>query len=599
MGISLSLAVLLTKGTNMKEKQRLHLSKSCFGVTVVAMCLFSVANLQAATYIWDPGATGGGGGGGAGTWDVSTAKWYDSTIPGDVTWTAGGDAEFDNTGGLITITTDGTTGVSAQNMTFNVDAYRITAEKITLAGTPTITTAAGQAEIDSVVADAAQGFTKTGTGTLYLYPSNPNLTGKITVNQGTLKYRLVDSLGANPGAFVANQITLAAGTTLEAVNGTAPGGNAGITTTGTGFVTIKNDSSGSHLRTAAITGTTGIKIVCLGNKGFAPGAGSNYNGDTEIVQGSIQPAANNCLPYGAGKGNLILDAGTSIYWNNTSQNINGLYGAAGTSIDKGGSGTRAFTFGNGDANGDFSGTLKNTGTATMPLTKVGTGTQIFRAGQSTNPGTLTISAGTVKFVDGATLASNLWDVQSGSTLDITDAGYTFLSGKTLEGKGTVLGNVTMQGTLSPGESAGQLTVDGNVSLSGDFKEEITGNVAGTSYDQLLVTGANHTVSLGGTLTITAPYIAGATDMFWVVNDSDPSTTLSGAFTNYPTSGTAITGLPGLTGFGVYYNADFATGSLSGGNDVVIAYVPEPATVSMLLAAIVMLGGVLAHKRRCK
>ena len=136
---------------------------------------------------------------------------------------------------------------------------------------------------------------------------------------------------------------------------------------------------------------------------------------------------------------------------------------------------------------------------------------------------------------------------SGATLDVLSSGalagdVTAASGATtivngtvtgnvanagaLSGTGTVIGAVTNSGTLSPGNnSIGIFSVDGSYSqtAAGTLAIQLTPAavpVAGTNYDQLLVTGSPGTATLGGTLAL-APasglYVAGAT--YDVVNAS--------------------------------------------------------------------------------
>jgi hypothetical protein len=71
----------------------------------------------------------------------------------------------------------------------------------------------------------------------------------------------------------------------------------------------------------------------------------------------------------------------------------------------------------------------------------------------------------------------------------------------LEGKGTIIANVSSSGTVSPGESPGLLTINGSFtqSSSGILDIEIGGSNAGVDYDVLKVTGA---ATLGGTLRVT-------------------------------------------------------------------------------------------------
>ncbi len=128
-------------------------------------------------------------------------------------------------------------------------------------------------------------------------------------------------------------------------------------------------------------------------------------------------------------------------------------------------------------------------------------------------------------------------------------------------------------------------------LSGNYNEEVDGAAAGTGYDQLLVIGANRTVTLGGTLTVTSTYTPVAGDMFWIIVNDVASSILNGLFSNYA-NGDPIGAIPG---YNIYYNADSSTSSLSGGNDVVLA-IPEPGALLMLVIAA---GLCLAYRRTRK
>jgi hypothetical protein len=94
------------------------------------------------------------------------------------------------------------------------------------------------------------------------------------------------------------------------------------------------------------------------------------------------------------------------------------------------------------------------------------------------------------------------------------------------GTGTISGNLTNAGTVSPGTSPGIITVDGDYTQESDgvLKIELGGDAAGTGYDQLQVTGA---ASLDGTLNVSLinGLIPSKGDTFIIIT----STSLTGAF----------------------------------------------------------------------
>ncbi len=98
-------------------------------------------------------------------------------------------------------------------------------------------------------------------------------------------------------------------------------------------------------------------------------------------------------------------------------------------------------------------------------------------------------------------------------------------------------------TLSPGASAGQVTIGGNLTLhSGDtLVIEVNGTSAATNYDNFVVTGST---TLGNaTLNITVGYSPSAGDTITIID----STTLGGTFGNYA-QGAVVS-----SGFRINYN----------------------------------------------
>lgn len=144
----------------------------------------------------------------------------------------------------------------------------------------------------------------------------------------------------------------------------------------------------------------------------------------------------------------------------------------------------------------------------------------------TNNGTIDIVAGNLNFLKGMDNGENavidLGDgtLNPGTTLNLA-------SGDSLIGSGTLAANLVSSGTVSPGNSAGGITVQGDYTQSADgiLDIELGGTTAGTQYDQLTVTG---TATMAGTLNVSLingfePQVG---DSFSIL----PYSTRSGGFT---------------------------------------------------------------------
>ena len=166
---------------------------------IICICLLAATTSPAVSLVWDP-AMDGSGSGGIGTWDTVTLpavqNWYDVAIPGDVAWSAGSDAVFGGVGGLVTVSTPSSAGVSVNNLTFNVDGYTIAGDPLNLTAAPTVTVtnAADTATISAVLSQPGTAtpnpntFTKSGSGKLVI--SNPAsvIDGRFTINAGEVVF---------------------------------------------------------------------------------------------------------------------------------------------------------------------------------------------------------------------------------------------------------------------------------------------------------------------------------------------------------------------------------------------------------------------------
>jgi T5SS/PEP-CTERM-associated repeat protein/autotransporter-associated beta strand protein len=223
------------------------------------------------------------------------------------------------------------------------------------------------------------------------------------------------------------------------------------------------------------------------------------------------------------------------------------------------------------------------------LVKLGGGKLTLASNNYT--GSTTIAEGTLAFSSLGRLASNLIDVQSGATFDVSakSVGCLLAANQTLTGSGVIVGNMIIKGIHDPGSSPGIETMKGNYSLLGELKIDLLGTNVGTEYDEVLISGSSaYDATLGGTLTLNWGDMsdAGESAKLWILKN-DTAGTLSGTFSNYANG--ASLGTHGGLDWRIYYNADAASGNPTGGNDVLIAPVPEPATIVLLaLSALAML-----------
>ncbi len=109
---------------------------------------------------------------------------------------------------------------------------------------------------------------------------------------------------------------------------------------------------------------------------------------------------------------------------------------------------------------------------------------------------------------------------SGGTLDVGDT-LTVTKNGTLTGSGTLNSNLVNAGLVSPGESPGLITVNGDYTqeVSGSLRIELGGIVPGTLFDQLVVTG---TATLAGELDVSLiePYVPSAGDRYTITTYAD-------------------------------------------------------------------------------
>lgn len=298
--------------------------------------------------------------------------------------------------------------------------------------------------------------------------------------------------------------------------------NGGALTLHNGPGTILLNSAGNNIGDTAVQYIhllkLGVSDALATNRNLLIGANPN-NGDPNAERGTFDLAGFN-------------------------QTINGLYGngtnaaahPATRLITNSAAGQSTLTIGNGNATNSFNGLIAGN----VALTKIGTGVQTL-SGTNTFTGVTTILGGTLALTGNCALASTSILVGAGANLSVTgrlDGALTLAAGQQLGGHGTVLGSVFTEGTVSPGASAGMLTVAGDVlQSSGLLAIELGGTNAGVGYDQLVV---SNTFFAAGSLEVTL--INGFTPAWGQSFTLVSATTVAGSF---GTVNTPVLATPGL------------------------------------------------------
>jgi len=171
--------------------------------------------------------------------------------------------------------------------------------------------------------------------------------------------------------------------------------------------------------------------------------------------------------------------------------------------------------------------------------------------------------------------------------------------QTLRGDGTLNAtgrNIAVAGTITPGNGIGQMSVSTNMLQFGSTSAldiEMTPGLpptAGSNYGQLALTGGISIASLAAmNLTALGSGAWHLGDIYYLINN-DGADAISGAFNGY-TEGVSFTFASQL--FKVTYQADSATTSFIGGNDMAVQVIPE--TSAALLGGLGML--TLLRRRR--
>jgi autotransporter-associated beta strand protein len=189
-----------------------RLARFCFAALLTATVALQFPCRTQAMLFWDADGTAAGnntatgaGLGGSGAWE-SASNWFNGAS--DVPWTAGSDAVFSGTAGVVALGAP----LSAASLAFKSDGYRVTGSMLTMEPPSNFQVDAGvTATIASTVAGSAT-MRKTGAGTLFLANSSNTNTADTTaggwrIDGGTLRISGDGSLGAPLPDSARNTVT--------------------------------------------------------------------------------------------------------------------------------------------------------------------------------------------------------------------------------------------------------------------------------------------------------------------------------------------------------------------------------------------------------
>ncbi|MCX6953873.1 MAG: PEP-CTERM sorting domain-containing protein [Verrucomicrobia bacterium] len=204
----------------------------------------------------------------------------------------------------------------------------------------------------------------------------------------------------------------------------------------------------------------------------------------------------------------------------------------------------------------------------------------------TNSGSVLVEAGTLRFTSTFSQSAGLLHVASGTSATF-DNPATFTNGSIIGG-GTIQGSVTVGAAtgsvavVSPGDSLGQLTFQGNLTLlnTSMLLVELGGTGQGVTYDFVSVSG---TAALGGTLSLMFQNGFSSSASFGTTFTLLSASSLTGTFTNAP-NGLRFNTSDGLGSFVVHYTPTSLTLT-----EFQLTPVPEPSTWALLLAGLGVVG----------
>ncbi|MCL2709681.1 MAG: autotransporter-associated beta strand repeat-containing protein [Planctomycetaceae bacterium] len=332
------------------------------------------------------------------------------------------------------------------------------------------------------------------------------------------------AIGLDGGAIILTGNNTATGTltitsgSLQIGNGGATGSYAGRIEAGANTVTFDRSDALTH---SGVIAGIGAQVVQNGSGALSLSGNNTYTGGTQINAGSVVVGHNNALGTGTATVNTsgTLDVNGRSVANAISLNGGSLVNNSATAATA----SNVALGGNSTVGGSGQLTISNNmGAGAHTLTKIGTGTTIFTANNSST-GTTNVNAGTLQLGNNTAAGSvgGAIAVASGATLAVDRTGNPTMSNN-ISGAGTVdvrrsmtytgnntaaNTNVATGATFTVGDGGTTGSVTGNIANSGN----VTFNRSDTASYGGVISGTGSVTKLGGnTLTLTGNNTYGGT-----------------------------------------------------------------------------------------
>jgi len=410
-------------------------------------------------------------------------------------------------------------------------------------------------------------YSRNGAAFTVTLPAGTTSNDRISVRQGNVTFNIPS------------------GATYQATNTSSTTPSFAVSQMlGDSTVTITGGGTFSTVYTTLAAGENGLGDANNISKATVTvtGAGTTWTNSRDVYFGGSATRSGGAATLNVNSGALVTIGEVARFWtstsgvnlnNGTTLNVGGLRADSGVTptITGAGGATLNITDGLGQT---YFGAINGS----LAIIKTGAGTQTL-SGSMNYSGTTDINAGRL----------NINGTKSGT------GAVNVANGAVLGGSGSVAGVVTINNgaTIAPGQSAGNLTLTGGVSMSaGTYQWELaalTTSGPGNNYDEITINGGASTI--GGTSQVELAFIGTALSP----NTSDPFWQTSHQWLITDLVSGSLSGIySGIT------NPNYTSGIffLSGGNgDIFLNFAPVPEPGTLAIVGTVLAGFVVLRRRK--